>query len=355
MSEPAGSITYPDTRLPQPGWFADPHDPSQLRWWSGREWTRYVYRLQAQPTATVVVPKPKPPRKWLGRRGGLIIGAAFAAIWVYLLLISLAFAPFVPPTNDPAAHLLSPFLLLTGSAGVATAFLYTMAYRLRPEDRLSVPFLLIAAVVGGALAALLAAPINLLISLTTGGTDVGPSVVALGLAGVVEEFAKILAVVVVAWKLPIKNVRNGLFVGGAVGFGFSAIENMSYLNLAWTTGLAHNNPVGLLLTTTLLRQLTGPFLHPMFTALLAAAVFGASRNGRFRLTFGVFGAYLAVAAAHGLYDSSFNLARLVAGSTLGADALALLMIMMLIAATTLVWWRVSKRAHAVAFGLVPNG
>ena len=233
MSEPSGR-TAP-AALPHPGWFADPGVPGQLRWWSGREWTQHVYRLQPQ------VPASRPPRKWLGRKGGLILGAAFAAVWVYLLLISLAFAPFIPPNTEPTAHLISPFLLLTGSCGVAVAFLYTMAYRLRPQDRLSVPFLLIAAVVGGGLAALLAAPINLLISLTTGGSEIGPSAAALGLAGVVEEFAKILAVVVVAWKLPVKNVRNGLFVGGAVGFGFSAIENLGYLNMAWTTGVEQHN------------------------------------------------------------------------------------------------------------------
>jgi protease PrsW len=287
-------------------------------------------------------------RKWLGRRGGLIIIAGFVAIWLYLLILNAVFAPFVPAIPE-WAHVISPFLLLTGSFGVSAAFLYTMAYRLRPQDQLSVPYLLIVSLLGGTIAALLAAPVNLLITITTGGTQIAPSATALALAGVVEEFAKILAVVILAWKLPVKNVRNGLFVGGAVGFGFSALENISYLQLSWSHGVANHDALSELIQTTVLREVTGPFLHPMFTALLAAAVFAASRNGRFRLTPSVFGAYLAVAAAHGLYDSATNLTSLVSGHTALSSLNALLLTLLLFAATTIVWWQVAKRAHAAAF------
>ena len=35
-----GSTAAPTT-APAPGWFADPHDPSMLRWWDGTAWTEH--------------------------------------------------------------------------------------------------------------------------------------------------------------------------------------------------------------------------------------------------------------------------------------------------------------------------
>lgn len=38
---------------PAAGWFADPHDPSRLRWWDGVAWTKHVH-----PPAPPIVPSP---------------------------------------------------------------------------------------------------------------------------------------------------------------------------------------------------------------------------------------------------------------------------------------------------------
>jgi hypothetical protein len=35
-----GSTAAPTT-APAPGWFADPHDPSMVRWWDGAAWTEH--------------------------------------------------------------------------------------------------------------------------------------------------------------------------------------------------------------------------------------------------------------------------------------------------------------------------
>ena len=32
-----------------PGWFPDPHDTAQLRWWDGRAWSEHTYRAQSAP------------------------------------------------------------------------------------------------------------------------------------------------------------------------------------------------------------------------------------------------------------------------------------------------------------------
>lgn len=352
---------------PAAGWFPDPAPGPRYRWWDGRNWTAQVFRpnelrtqifteqapeaaLQTQPGS--LAPAARAARKWIGPAGGWIIVAGFLAIWLFQFGIGFALRPIEPPTADPAASVIDPFLLLTGSSAVAVALMYTAAYRLLPQDRISAGRLVIIAVLGGGGAALLAAPINSVIDFTTGGTSVDPSAAALAMSGVVEEFAKIALVVLLAWRLPVKNARTGLFVGGAVGFGFSVIEDIQYVEMAWARGLAEHRPVSALIAVVLLRQAINVFTHPMWTALLGAAVFAAARNGRFRLTWGVLGAYLAVAAAHSLYDSTGNLSGLLVGPEL-AGLLALPLILLLFAATALVWFRVARKSRATTAAIAP--
>jgi RsiW-degrading membrane proteinase PrsW (M82 family) len=178
---------------------------------------------------------------------------------------------------------------------------------------------------------------------------------ALATAGLIEELLKIALVVVLAWRLPVKNARTGLFVGGAVGFGFSAFENMDYLQLANDLGHAHNVSLIQVIVTMLVREISGPFLHPLFTALLASALFAASRNGRFRVTLGVVGAYLGVAAAHSLYDSAGTITALITPNRVAAGALAFLICVLVMLATGLVWLRVVRRARASAFAAAAAG
>ncbi len=343
--------------LPAAGWFPDPHPQPQLRWWNGYAWTDYVFRpADAQVAAPVVAAASQPGtaqtsrRKWLGRWGGLIIVGACIGIWLWLIGTSLALSAIRPHASASGDHVTSlpALLMLTGSCAVAAAFLYTMAYRLQPFDRLRPSFLVVAAVVGGSAAILLAAPANTLVSVLSGSTGVRASPTALATAGLVEELLKIAIVVALAWRLPVKNARTGLFVGGAVGFGFSAFENMDYLQLANDLGHPHNTLFQVIVTM-LIRETTGPFLHPMFTALLAAALFAASRNGRFRLTLGVVGAYLGVAAAHGLYDSAGTISSAIARNPLAAGGLAFLIAVLVMLGTGFVWLHVARRARASAF------
>lgn len=285
---------------PPSGWYPDPSDARFWRWWSGAEWTQYTFPVQP-----VQAPKrPRAPRKWLGRFGGWILVAGSAGIWLWIIGFSFLIFAIAPHAHSGGPAVVSPFLLLTGAATVAAAILYTMAYKLRPDDRLSAPRLLLIAALGGGMATLVAAPVNTLIDVLGGGTSSHLSGLALVLAGVVEELFKITAAVLLALKLPVKDARIGLFVGGAVGLGFSVIENLGYLLEAFARGEEQGSGIGLFIETTIGRQLTGPFLHPIFSALLGAAVFGAARNGRFRLSLVVVLAYLGVAAAHGAFNGS---------------------------------------------------
>jgi RsiW-degrading membrane proteinase PrsW (M82 family) len=350
---------YPP-QLPPSGWYPDPQPLAQYRWWSGTGWTPYVHPPRRQGfavggasgavagSATIAAAATPRKRKWLGRFGGFIILGACAGIWVWLIGISLMLDAIAPAGNSDGPIFLSPYLLVTGSVAVAASIFYTMAYRLRPGDGLTASRLVIIALVGGTSATLLAIPVNSLIDVAGGGTEARPSPLALGMAGVVEELAKILFVVLLAWRLPVKNARIGLFVGGAVGFGFSVVENLGYLEQAFAVGAERGDALGSFIETVIVREVTGPFLHPVFTALLSAAVFAAARKGRFRLTFGVIGTYLAVATAHGLFNSMATLTRLLSHDAIVAGLLTLLFTVVLLLGSGLAWLLVARRAKRTA-------
>jgi RsiW-degrading membrane proteinase PrsW (M82 family)/GNAT superfamily N-acetyltransferase len=285
-------------------------------------------------------PMPRTPRKWLGRKGGLLIVAVGAVLWFGIVLFDVGLLHVnEAPTNA----------LLIGAFTVASAFVYTMAYRLRPSDGLTVTRLLLAFLVGGILSTTLAGPFDALDNLWSGGTDREVSLVSLSLAGVVEELFKILLVMVVSVGLSKKTVRNGLFLGAAVGFGFAAIENIGYARSAWNEAFAEHVPaLPPEIFVVISRDVAGVFGHPLFTALLAAALFAGVRNGRFRLTRRVVLVYLGVAFAHGLYDftdaSVFRLTRLAGLAETAFYAVAVVEAVVL----CLIWRHVSRRANQQA-------
>jgi len=132
-------------------------------------------------------------------------------------------------------------------------------------------------------------------------------------------------------------------VGGAVGLGFSVIENLGYLQEAFARGQENGSGFGMFLTTAIGRELTGPFLHPVFSALLGAAVFAAARNGRFRLTLGVVLAYLGVAAAHGLFNGATWVAQNLPWPEALAGLVLLLFELLFAVGSGLAWFLIARR------------
>jgi len=278
----------------------------------------------------------RPPRKWLGRKGGLLIVAVGTVLWFGTVIFELVFNHAnEAPTNA----------LFIGGFTVAAAFIYTGAYRIRPSDGLSVTRLLVAFLVGGMLATTLAAPLNTLDNLWSGGSSGRVSLTSLSLAGVVEELVKILIVLLVSVRLPQKTVRNGLFLGGAVGFGFAAIEDVEYARQAWN--IAASEHIAALppeIFSVISRDIIGIFGHPLFTALLAAAVFAAVRNGRFRITWRVVLTYLGVAFAHGLFDLSGELVYRLTFSNLLSQVAIYSIAVIEAVVLAFIWRSVSRRA-----------
>jgi len=143
-------------------------------------------------------------------------------------------------------------------------------------------------------------------------------------AGLVEEAAKAIALLVVAWWLPARSMRAGLYLGAAVGAGFATLETTFYAlaGMQLSAGAQLRTGAGAdlaqLVVTEVFRGLLAPFLHITWTAILGGVVFSASRGATFRVTPPVAGTYLVVAALHGFWDGGIpDIARAVAGATSG--------------------------------------
>lgn len=283
------------------------------------------------------LPAERPPKKWLGRYGGVWIGLTGLGFFLFLLLVGGLVL------GNGAAVIVG---LLVGSVTVAGAFMYTLAYRLVPRDTLTLARLLIAFGLGGLVAVTIGSTFDSLLTKASGGSGSTPGTLVLLLAGVSEELAKILAVVLVSRGLRDKSAKNGIFLGGAVGFGFAALEDLSYAVNFYEHPPAelHLTHLASALVIVPLRAAETPFLHPMFTALFAGVLFRASRNGRFRITGRVVLAYLGVALLHGLFDGSSSLLGFVL-PPLAVGPLTLLIFAGIVLIPGFIWIRMTRRAR----------
>ena len=98
-----------------------------------------------------VAPPPKPRRRWLGAKGGWLIFLVFTIFWAWNMLNNLL-----------VVHnfALSPNSMVFGAFGMTAAVAYTLAYRLLPEDGISIVRLGLAFVLCGLLSTQLATMIE---------------------------------------------------------------------------------------------------------------------------------------------------------------------------------------------------
>jgi protease PrsW len=228
-------------------------------------------------SATEIQPStPTVPRNaWLKV---LIISAVF-----YILLLAALLL-----TNNSN---LFPTLVMVGGFMVPVAYVMFF-YERRHISRLTLPTISLAFLYGGLLGMVSA---SLLEPFFIRQLDLG----AILKIGLIEEFAKILGVLVIARHRRHDSEMDGLILGAAAGMGFAALESNGY---AFTAFLANHGSVSATVIVTLIRGLLSPLGHGTWTAILASVLFRESRNGRFRIDKQVIGAYLLISILHAMWD-----------------------------------------------------
>jgi RsiW-degrading membrane proteinase PrsW (M82 family) len=186
---------------------------------------------------------------------------------------------------------LFPTLAMIGSFMVPVAYV-SFLYERRHLSRLTMPTVSLAFLYGG-LVGILAA--SLLEPFFISELNLG----AILKIGLIEEFAKILGVLVIAHHRRHDSEMDGLILGAAAGMGFAALESNGY---AFTAFLESHGSISTTVAVTLIRGLLSPLGHGTWTAILASVLFRESKNCCFRVNMQVIGAYFLVSILHAMWD-----------------------------------------------------
>jgi RsiW-degrading membrane proteinase PrsW (M82 family) len=208
----------------------------------------------------------------------LLIGLALYAVGVILLLL----------TQNPN---LFPTVVLIGNFIVPAAYV-SFFYERRHLSEVTMGTTAMTFLWGGLLGVFAASLLEPLIIH-------GMSFPHAFLVGLVEEFVKILGVLVIARHRRHDSEMDGLVLGAAAGMGFAALESMGY---AFTAFLASQGSISATVGITLMRGVLAPVGHGTWTALLVSVLFREGRREHFRITGRVLGAYLLVVVLHGFWD-----------------------------------------------------
>ncbi|HWQ47500.1 MAG TPA: PrsW family glutamic-type intramembrane protease [Methanosarcina sp.] len=247
------------------------------------------------------------------RRNGWLKVLTTAAVFYILLLVTLL---LTKNSN------LFPTLAMVGSFMVPVAYV-AFIYERKHLSRLTMPTVSLTFIYGGLLGIIAAA---LLEPFFISQLNLG----AILRIGFIEEFAKILGVLVIARHKRHDSEMDGLILGAAAGMGFAALESNGY---AFTVFLKNNGNLSLAVAVTLIRGLLSPLGHGTWTAILASVIFRESRNGHFRINLQVIEAYLFVSILHAMWDGMtlvltivFNLGLgvLISDGVIGIIGLAVL-------------------------------
>ncbi len=275
-------MTHPVTA--PPGWYPDPADVHQQRWWSGLSWTEH------QAPAPIAPPRRRRP----GILGAAIILVGTFGLWLFAVCAELFWYD---------EHGSSFVIVVLAALPASAALLWIMARRLRPADAMSRWSLVLVAAAGGFVALIIPSLLEPPWLTWLDGLDL--YAVEPIIAGPLEETVKLAVVVIVARWLTVRTARTGLFIGGAVGAGYTVFENIDYARGAAAEGGFHVPPaehLGTMLWEVLGRGVFDAFTHPLWTALAAAALFAGSRGGRIRITPLAVAGWAVAVILHSLWD-----------------------------------------------------
>ncbi len=212
--------------------------------------------------------------------------------WWRVLLVGLLFyfATLVALvlTGNPV---LFPTVVMVGSFMIPVTYV-AFFYDRRFLSRLTVPAIAQGFIYGGLFGVLAASLLEpLFIRHLNFGTAFG--------VGLIEEFVKVLGILVIARRVGHDVEMDGLLLGVAAGMGFASLESNGY---AFSAFLRSGGSLTLTVFVTLLRGILSPIGHGTWTAILVSVLFRESKDGHFRINSKVIGAYLGVSILHGLWD-----------------------------------------------------
>ena len=225
-----------------------------------------------------VQPTPVQPRSANSWWRVLLIGIVLYFLGIVVLIL----------TSNPN---LFPTVVMLGNFLVPVTYV-TFFYQRQHLSRLTLPDIARGFVYGGVLGVFAA---SLLEPLFIRRLDV----ITTFEVGLIEEFAKILGVLVIVRHRRHDSELDGLLLGVAAGMGFAALESSGY---AFTAFLRSGGSLSLVVGVTLLRGFLSPIGHGTWTAIFASVLFRESRAGRFHINRQVVMAYLIVSILHGLWD-----------------------------------------------------
>jgi RsiW-degrading membrane proteinase PrsW (M82 family) len=236
----------------------------------------------------------KPAPAGLSWRGMFFTG-------LLLWIASVAATALTSNTNlIPTVILLGSFLVPT------TAVIWYVDHYHSPE--LSGALVVRAFIFGGVLGVIAAALVESILIPSAGWT-------MFFAVGLIEEGAKLLALMIIARGLGTRTIRDGIVLGAAVGFGFAALESSGYAFNALVV-IENGRPVGLSLSdlvfAELLRGVLSPLGHGLWTGVLGGVLFAELPHGGWRPTPRLIVAYLFVSVLHGLFDSTAGIAEAIA-------------------------------------------
>ncbi len=212
--------------------------------------------------------------------------------WLHVLLVGLGlFLLGIVVMGVTGNPILFPTVVMVGSFMVPTAFV-VFFYERRHWSSLKISTTALSFLYGGILGVFAS---SLLEPIFVGSLNPMTSF----LVGLIEEFAKVLGILVIARRLSHDSEIDGLILGAAAGMGFAALESTGY---SFTTFLATGGSFSTVVFVTLMRGLLSPLGHGTWTAILAGVLFRETRAMRFHINLKVIGAYLGVAVLHGLWD-----------------------------------------------------
>jgi len=224
-------------------------------------------------------------------RALLARGPGIGLWWRVLMTGLIAFSTGMMVMVLTENPILFPTVLMLGSFAVPVTYV-AFIYERRHLSRLTPLTIILSFFYGGVLGVFASA---LLEPIFIGHLDFLTAFVV----GLIEEFAKILGVLMIARHRRHDAELDGLILGAAAGMGFASMESSGYAFVAF---LGSGGNLSLMVGVTLLRGILSPIGHGTWTAILASVLFRESAARRFRINGKVVGAYLTVVILHGLWD-----------------------------------------------------